>query len=105
MFDFKSISSSSSIDTILSPRDIFSALPTKNKKSHILWSRKSSKDIKEIFNVYGHTIFEEPKINEYRCGIDLGCCYKDNTSKIPNPRICALEFPSMKLFIQENIED
>lgn len=32
MFDFKSISSSSSIDTILSPRDIFSALPTKNKK-------------------------------------------------------------------------
>ncbi|MDX4068648.1 hypothetical protein [Aliarcobacter skirrowii] len=64
-----------------------------------------NRNIGGFFNVYGHTIFEEPKINEYSCGIDLGCCYKDNTSKIPNPRICALEFPSMKLFIQENIED
>ncbi len=66
---------------------------------------KSSKDCKEIFNVYGHTIFEEPKINQFSCGIDLGCCYKKNPSKIPNPRLCALEFPIMKLFIQENIED
>ncbi|WNL30442.1 metallophosphoesterase family protein [Aliarcobacter cryaerophilus] len=84
-----------SSDTI--DKDIF--------ESHILWSRKSSKDIKEIFNVYGHTIFEEPKINQFSCGIDLGCCYKKNPSKIQNPRLCALEFPSMKLFIQENIED
>jgi len=32
MFDFKSISSSSNINTILSPRDIFSALPSKEKR-------------------------------------------------------------------------
>ena len=44
-------------------------------------------------------------MNEFSCGIDLGCYYKKNPSKIENPRLCALEFPSMKLFIQENIED
>lgn len=32
MFDFSSISSVNSIDNILSPRDIFSALPSRNKK-------------------------------------------------------------------------
>ncbi|MFA7083204.1 MAG: metallophosphoesterase family protein [Arcobacteraceae bacterium] len=74
-------------------------------ESHILWSREPSIDIKEIFNVYGHTMFEEPKMNEFSCGIDLGCCYKENPKKIPNPRLCALEFPSMKLFTQENLED
>lgn len=97
--------SHSTISAVWELKDSQSKIDKDIFESHILWSRKSSKDIKEIFNVYGHTIFEEPKMNEFSCGIDLGCCYKKNPSKIQNPRLCALEFPSMKLFIQENIED
>lgn len=74
-------------------------------ENQVLWSRKSSVDIKEIFNVYGHTIFEEPKLTEFSCGIDLGSYHEKDPLKIPNPRICALEFPSMRIFTQENIED
>lgn len=74
-------------------------------ENQVLWSRKSSIDIKEIFNVYGHTIFEEPRMTKFSCGIDLGSYHKIDTLKIPNPRICALEFPSMRIFTQENIED
>ena len=58
----------------------------------------------DIFNVYGHTIFTEPILNEYSCGIDLGCFYQ-NKEKLPNPRLCALEFPSMKIYTQESLEN
>tara|TARA_B100001063_G_scaffold245586_1_gene281683 strand:+ start:4325 stop:5020 length:696 start_codon:yes stop_codon:yes gene_type:complete len=71
-------------------------------KIQLLWSRYKNFDNKKIFNVYGHTIFEEPIINEYSCGIDLGC-YK-RKPRIKNPRLCALEFPSMRIITQENIE-
>ena len=60
---------------------------------------------KEIFNVDGHTIFPEPKINNFSAGIDLGCFHKKDSFKIPNPRLCALEFPSMKLYIQNSLEN
>ena len=33
---------------------------------------QTTKDNEEIYNVYGHTIFQEPLLNEYSCGIDLG---------------------------------
>ena len=77
--------SHSTISAVWELKDSQSKIDKDIFESHILWSRKSSKDIKEIFNVYGHTIFEEPKINQFSCGIDLGCCYKKNPSKIPNP--------------------
>ena len=70
----------------------------------VKWSRWKNFDNEDIFNVYGHTIFQEPLLNDYSCGIDLGCFYK-NKEKLPNPRLCALEFPSMKIYTQENIED
>lgn len=38
-------------------------------------------------------------------GIDLGCFHKKNISKVPNPRLCALEFPSMRIFTQESLEN
>ena len=60
-------------------------------------------DNSEIFNVYGHTIFEEPLINDYSSAIDLGCYH--SKEKISNPRLCALEFPSMKVYTQESLED
>src|SRR5574344_1385554 len=70
----------------------------------VKWSRWKNFDNEDIFNVYGHTIFQEPLLNDYSCGIDLGCFYK-NKEKLPNPRLCALEFPSMKIYTQENVED
>ena len=70
----------------------------------VKWSRWKNHDNEEIFNVYGHTIFQEPLLNDYSCGVDLGCFYK-NKEKLPNPRLCALEFPSMKIYTQESLED
>ena len=71
-------------------------------ENHLLWSRYKNFDNKEIFNVHGHTIFTEPIINEYSTAIDLGC-FQTN-GKVENPRLCALEFPSMRIFTQNNIE-
>ncbi len=45
----------------------------KRFESQLLWSRYKDFDNSEIFNVYGHTIFEEPLINDYSSAIDLGC--------------------------------
>lgn len=73
-------------------------------ESHLLWSRKSTIDIKEIFNVYGHTICPNPNITPFSMGIDLGCYHKKNPSELPNPRLCALEFPSMKIYTQKNLD-
>ena len=73
-------------------------------RTNTLWSRWKNFDNYDIFNVYGHTIFQEPLLNDYSCGIDLGCFYQ-NKGKLPSPRLCALEFPSMKIFIQESLEN
>lgn len=75
----------------------------KRFESQLLWSRYKDFNNSEIFNVYGHTIFQEPIINEYSSAIDLGC-YRSK-EKIPNPRLCALEFPSMKIYTQESLEN
>ena len=74
-------------------------------EKHIMWSRKSSIDMKEIFNVYGHTIYDEPNITPYSMGIDLGCFHKKNKNKVSNPKLCALEFPSMKIYTQKNLDN
>ena len=70
----------------------------------VKWSRWKNHDNEDIFNVYGHTIFQEPLLNDYSCGIDLGCFFK-NKEKLPNPRLCALEFPSMKIYTQNSLEN
>ena len=56
-------------------------------------------DNKEIFNVFGHTPISKVDINEYKANIDLGCVYG-----ITGNGLCALEFPSLKIFTQKNIE-
>ncbi len=75
----------------------------KRFESQLLWSRYKDFDNSEIFNVYGHTIFEEPLINDYSSAIDLGCY--QSKKKLANPRLCALEFPSMRVYTQESLED
>nr|WP_314997859.1 hypothetical protein [uncultured Campylobacter sp.] len=53
-----------------------------------------------VFNVYGHTPIAEPDITNFSANIDTGCVYKHGFGCL-----CALEFPSMRVFLQENIED
>ncbi len=67
-----------------------------------LFSRYKSFNNKEIFNVYGHTPMAEPIIENYKANIDLGCFFKSNNE---SGKLCVLEFPSMKTFIQDNIEE
>lgn len=68
----------------------------------VLNSRFKNCDNLEIFNVYGHTPTQNPILEDHKASIDLGCCYKDIDA---NAKLCALEFPSMKIFTQENIEE
>ncbi len=65
-----------------------------------LWNRWKQYDNYDIFNVYGHTPRSEVKITDFDCNVDLGCCYKEH-KRVLNPRLCALEFPSMKIYTQE----
>jgi serine/threonine protein phosphatase 1 len=73
--------------------------------NYVLNNRYKQFDNKDIFNVYGHTVRSEVKMTEFDCNIDLGCCYKQIGDEVKNPRLCALEFPSMKIYTQENLED
>ena len=64
----------------------------KELKNSILNGRYKNFDI----NVYVHSS------NSHQANIDLGCCY--SKEQMQNPRLCALKFPSMKVYTQENIE-
>jgi serine/threonine protein phosphatase 1 len=70
-----------------------------------LYKRYKQFDNKDIFNIYGHAVRSEVKITSFDCNIDLGCCYKGTDDAVSNPRLCALEFPSMKIYTQENLEN
>lgn len=74
----------------------------KSFEKECLFSRYKSFDNGEIFNLFGHTPVQEPQINNFKANIDLGCFYKSDNDV---GRLCALEFPSLKTYIQENIED
>lgn len=75
----------------------------RNFENTVLNSRLKDFDNLEIFNVYGHTPIEDLILEDYEVNIDLGCVYakiiKGNEGKL-----CALEFPSMKIFTQENLD-
>ena len=73
--------------------------------NYVLNNRYKQFDNKDIFNVYGHTVRSEVKMTDFDCNIDLGCCYKQISNEVVNPRLCALEFPSMKIYTQESMED
>ena len=96
--------SHSAVGKVWNKRDSKDKFDIEDFENHLLYSRYKNSDNKEIFNVFGHTIFSQPVINEYSAAIDLGCYHEKDESKLPNPRLCALEFPSMKIFTQENIE-
>ena len=69
-------------------------------RRHVLCGRDDFSQNEGVFNVYGHTPIAEPDITNFSANIDTGCVYKQDFG-----RLCALEFPSMRVFMQENIED
>jgi len=73
-----------------------------NFENQLLYKRYKQFDNYDIFNVYGHTPISEAKLTSFDANVDLGCVYKDE--KVISPRLCALEFPSMKIYTQENKE-
>jgi len=70
-----------------------------------IWERLSAKEIIKtnylsypVFNVFGHDVQENsiPLINENYAAIDTGCVY--------GGKLCALEWPNKRVYLQTNIE-
>ena len=74
----------------------------KSFAAHVLSGRGDDSANDGIFNVYGHTPVKKPVITEFSANIDLGCVYKKYWGE--KARLCALEFPSKRIFTQECID-
>ena len=74
----------------------------KSFAAHVLSGRGDDSANDGIFNVYGHTPVKKPVIMEFSANIDLGCVYKKHWGE--KARLCALEFPSKRIFTQECID-
>ncbi len=73
-------------------------------ESDVLWNRDKPHDIKEIYNIFGHTPLPEgPKIKSFYANIDTGACFKRLGSEQYGV-LTALHFPSMTVIQQKNIE-
>jgi len=93
--------SHSCIDNTWDLRDADDKFNKKDFKTKVLYSRNQKPlDNKEIFNVFGHTPTRKPIITSYFTNIDTGAYYKDQYGVLT-----ALEFPSMRLINQVNIEN
>ena len=53
-----------------------------------------------IFNIYGHTPVREVKFYKNSADIDTGCVFNE----VGFDKLSALEFPSMKIYTQRNVE-
>lgn len=76
----------------------------------LMWERNfhKLKPIPGIYNVFGHTPQEfDPRVKSFYACIDTGAVYNREPFHKPNPYgvLSALEFPSMKVFQQKNLED
>ncbi|ALF47853.1 metallophosphatase [Campylobacter concisus] len=69
-------------------------------RRHVLCGRGNFSQNEGVFNVYGHTPIAKPDVTNFSANVDIGCVYKHDFG-----RLCALEFPSMRVFMQENIEE
>ena len=57
--------------------------------------------VEGIFNVYGHTPVHEAKLYTNSANIDTGCVFNEEGYD----KLSALEFPSMKIYTQKNVEN
>ena len=67
----------------------------------ILWARNAvTKKINNCFHVFGHTPVNRPMIRKHWANIDTGCVFKRKNCGV----LTALQYPTMKIFQQENID-
>ena len=69
-------------------------------KRHLLSGRGDEMQVEGIFNVYGHTPIREVKFYKNSADIDTGCVFNE----VGYDKLSALEFPSMKIYTQRNVE-
>ena len=69
-------------------------------KRHLLSGRGDELQVSGIFNVYGHTPVREVKFYKNSADIDTGCVFNE----VGFDKLSALEFPSMKIYTQRNVE-
>ncbi|WP_148788516.1 metallophosphoesterase [Campylobacter concisus] len=70
-------------------------------RRHLLSGRGDELQVSGIFNVYGHTPVREVKFYKNSADIDTGCVFNE----VGYDKLSALEFPSMKIYTQRNIEN
>ncbi|WP_103567492.1 metallophosphoesterase [Campylobacter concisus] len=70
-------------------------------RRHLLSGRGDELQVSGIFNVYGHTPVREPQIYKNSADIDTGCVFNE----VGFDKLSALEFPSMKIYTQRNVEN
>ena len=70
-------------------------------KNRLLWSRDlNPREIKGIYNVFGHTILKEAYLGKYFAAIDTGCAYKEKGYGV----MSALRYPQMEVYTQECLD-
>lgn len=72
-------------------------------KDKAIWNRDAPQDITKIYNVFGHTPNNKPKIKSFYANIDTGCCFKREFSQ-EYGTLTALRFPSLEIIEQPNID-
>lgn len=89
-----------------------SELDSLNEK--IMWDRPFNlKQPTDIYNIIGHTPGENPKVKSFYANIDTGCVFTKKETmdgktgamyKSPYGKLTAIQFPSMKIWQQDNID-
>lgn len=67
----------------------------------IMWDRNPPNDVKEAYNVFGHTPGPDPRVKSFYANIDTGCCF---TGRATYGKLTALQFPEMTVYQQANCE-
>ena len=68
--------------------------------NNITWNRDTPQDVKEIYNIFGHTPVEIPIVKSFYANVDTGCVFNRHGYN----KLSALRFPSMDIIQQENID-
>ena len=77
------------------------AIKDPGEPDSLLWYRGIPAKIDGKFHVFGHTPVGAPVFEKHYANIDTGCFFKDS---LELGRLTALQYPSMKLFTQENVD-
>lgn len=68
----------------------------------VRWGRDTPQDAPKIYNIFGHTPQEEPRIKSFYANVDTGACF---TGREKYGVMTALQFPEMIVYQQETIRE